>query len=320
MKRREFLAAAATVAGGAAPGAMANTGYPSKPVTLVVAFAPGGGTDALARALAVPLSAALKQPVVVDNKPGGSATIGSDFVARSAPDGHTLLITSGPHVTNPSLMERMPYDTLKAFTPVSLAAESPFVLCVKPDSPIRSLDDLVRLARQQTLSYGSSGAGTSDHLLTEMLSRLAGIRMTHVPYKGTGPAVRDLVGGHLDLMFANIPGVAALVRADKLRAIAVTTAKRSSLLPNVPTVQDLIGKPFDVSAWTGLLAPAGTPGTIVGRIHAEVRQALQAPSVQEAMATAGAETVGSTPAQFKTFIETEIPKWADIIKAANIKV
>lgn len=179
---------------------------------------------------------------------------------------------------------------------------------------------MVKLAKQKPLSYGSSGAGTNDHLLTEMVSRMTGIRMTHVPYKGTGPAVRDLVGGHLDLMFANIPGVATLISADKLRALAVTTAKRSSLLPKVATVQELLGKPFDVSAWTGVLAPAGTPPVIVTRLHAEIRTALQAPSVREAMAAAGAELVGSTPAQFKTFIETEIPKWRDIIRSANIKV
>lgn len=321
MKRREFLAATAAAMGtGAAPLALADPAYPSRPVTLVVAFAPGGGTDALARALAVPLSAGLKQPVIVDNKPGGSTTIGADFVARAPADGHTLLVTSAPHVSNPSLMERMPFDTVTAFAPISLAAESPFVLCVRPDSPIRSLDDMVKLAKQKPLSYGSSGAGTNDHLLTEMVSRMTGIRMTHVPYKGTGPAVRDLVGGHLDLMFANIPGVATLISADKLRALAVTTAKRSSLLPKVATVQELLGKPFDVSAWTGVLAPAGTPPVIVTRLHAEIRTALQAPSVREAMAAAGAELVGSTPAQFKTFIETEIPKWRDIIRSANIKV
>lgn len=287
---------------------------------MVVAFSPGGGTDTLARALGVPLSEALGQSVIVENKPGGSTVIGADYVAKSRPDGYTLLVTSAPHVSNPSLMENMPFDTVTAFAPICLAAQSPFVLVVKPDSPIHSLDDLVKQAKSKKLFFGSSGNGTNDHLSTELLSNIYGISMVHAPYKGTGPALLDLMGGHIDLMLANIVGAAPLVRAGKLRAIAVTTAKRSSSMPELPTLQELSGHPFDVSAWTGILAPAGTGKAIVGQLNAEIRNALKTPKVVEVMNTNGADIVSSTPEGFQKFIVDEIEKWAGIIKSANIKV
>lgn len=320
MNRRHFMQALSLAGASLAGFKVHASTYPAKPVSVVVAFSPGGGTDTLARALAVPLADLLGQPVIVENKPGGSTVIGADHVAKARPDGYTLLVTSAPHVSNPSLRNDMPFDTVSAFAPICLAAQSPFVLVVKPDSPIKSLDDLVALAKQKKLFFGSSGNGTNDHLSTELLSNIYGISMVHAPYKGTGPALLDLMGGHIDLMIANIVGAAPLARAGKLRAIAVTTAERSSLMPELPTIQELSGQPFDVSAWTGILAPAGTDKAIVDKLNREIRTALENPKVREVMQTNGADIVGSTPEGFQKFIVSEIDKWAAIIKSANIKV
>ena len=321
MERRKFLKTIA--AGSALAGigtASAAPAYPVRPVTLVVAFSTGGGTDTLARAIAVPLGEKLGQTVIVENKPGAGAVIGSDYVAKSRPDGYTLLVASAPHVTNPSLVEKMPFDTVKAFAPVCLAAQSPFVVVVRADSPVRSIDDLVAQAKKRSLTYGSSGNGTNDHLSTELLSKIYDISMVHVPYKGTGPALLDLMGGHIDVMFANIVGAAQMVRNGKLRAIAVTSAKRSSLMPDVPSIQEITGKPFDVTAWTGILAPAGTDPEIVTRLNRDIRAALQDPKVKETLAGAGADIVGNSPQEFQQFIVSDIAKWAAVIKAANIRI
>ncbi|HEY9280927.1 MAG TPA: tripartite tricarboxylate transporter substrate binding protein [Eoetvoesiella sp.] len=320
MDRRLFLQAMAVGSSLTAFRANAASTYPAKPITVVVAFSPGGGTDTLARALSVPLSATLKQTVIVENKPGAATVIGAEYVAKSKPDGYTLLVTSAPHVSNPSLMDKLPFDTVKDFAPVCLAAQSPFVLVVRADSPIKTLDDLVKRAKTEKLFYGSSGNGTNDHLSTELLSDIYGISMVHAPYKGTGPALLDLMGGHIDLMIGNIVGAAPLVRSGKLRAIAVTTAKRSSLMPELPTLQELSGKPFDVSAWTGILAPAGTDPAIVKRLNKDIRASLANEKVKEVMTTNGADIVGSTPEEFQQFIVSEIQKWGTIIKAAGIKV
>ena len=321
MDRRQFIgisiASGMSVAGSFAQGA---TPFPVKPVSLVVAFAPGGGTDALARALAVPLSQNLGQPVVVENKAGAGALIGSEFVSKAAADGYTLLATSAPHASNPSLISPMPFDTLRDFAPICLAAKSPFVLTVLPDSPIQNYDDLIKQAKLRKLTYGSSGNGTNDHFSGEMTGHLAGISMTHIPYKGTGPAVRDLLGGHLDLMFANIMSVASLVQAGKLRAIAVTTAQRSSLMPDLPTMQEIVKQPFDFSAWTGILAPARTNPEVISRLNSGIRAALATAAVQKTMTALGADIVADRPDEFEKFIEREIEKGAAIVKAAGIKL
>ena len=321
MDRRTFisgsLGAGAVLSGWPVLGA---TPYPVKPVSLVVAFAPGGGTDALARALAVPLSQNLGQPVVVENKAGAGALIGSEFVAKAMPDGYTLLATSAPHASNPSLISPMPFDTIKDFAPICLAAKSPFVLTVLPESPIQSYQDLITQAKLKKLTYGSSGNGTNDHFSGEMVSYLAGISMTHIPYKGTGPAVRDLLGGHLDLMFANIIAVASLVQAGKLRAIAVTTAERSSLMPELPTMQEIVKQPFDFSAWTGILAPARTAPEVIERLNSGIRAALATAAVQKTMSALGANIVADRPEQFAQFIQQEIEKGKAIVKSAGIKL
>ncbi len=321
MDRRKFigLTFSASVAVSSLP-VRGITPYPLKPISLVVAFAPGGGTDALSRALAVPLGQNLGQPVVVENKAGAGAIIGSEFVAKATPDGYTLLATSAPHASNPSLISPMPFDTLKDFSPICLAAKSPFVLTVLPESPIQSYQDLIQQAKVKKLTYGSSGNGTNDHFSGEMVSYLSGISMTHVPYKGTGPAVRDLLGGHLDLMFANIVSVASLVLAGKLRAIAVTTAERSGLMPELPTLQEIVKQPFDFSAWTGILAPARTDPAVIERLNSGIRAALATVAVQKTMAGLGADIVADRPEQFAEFIRREIEKGSAIVKAAGIKL
>lgn len=274
----------------------------------------------MARAMAVPLGKNLNESVVIENKPGASTIIGASYVAKSKPDGHTLLVTSAPHTNNPSLMSNIPFDTVNDFSPICLLAKSPFLLIVKEDSSIRSIEDFVDLAKKKKLSYGTSGNGTNDHLSTEMLSSIYQISLTHTPYKGTGQALLDLLGGHIDVMMCNIVGAAAALKGGKVRGIVVTTATRSSIFPAIPTVQEVTGKPFDVSAWTGILAPAGTRKEVIDQLSQEIRNSLKDPKVQEAMQTAGAELIGSSPEDFAAFINDEIKKSQAIVKEKNIKI
>lgn len=320
MQRRLFLQASAASGAGAFSAASHANKFPSKPITIVVAFSPGGGTDAMARAMAVPLGKNLNESVVIENKPGASTIIGASYVAKSKPDGHTLLVTSAPHTNNPSLMSNIPFDTVNDFSPICLLAKSPFLLIVKEDSSIRSIEDFVDLAKKKKLSYGTSGNGTNDHLSTEMLSSIYQISLTHTPYKGTGQALLDLLGGHIDVMMCNIVGAAAALKGGKVRGIVVTTATRSSIFPAIPTVQEVTGKPFDVSAWTGILAPAGTRKEVIDQLSQEIRNSLKDPKVQEAMQTAGAELIGSSPEDFAAFINDEIKKSQAIVKEKNIKI
>ena len=318
MKRRELMIA---MAGSTLYGAMparAASPYPTRQVKVIVPFTAGGGTDAVARALTTGLSESLGQSFYVENKPGASTVIGSEFVAKAAPDGYTLLIASVPHVTNPSLMKSLPFDTVKAFAPISLVVQSPFLMVVSPTSPMQSMADAIALARTKPLAFASTGSGTADHLSMELLCQLSGLKMTHVPYKGTGPALADVMGGHVDMMFANVVAAASLVKAGKLRALATSTARRSPSLPEVRTVSEMTGKPFDVSAWTGMLAPAGTDPVIVELLSNEVRKALQTSAARDALVTNGAEPVGTTPAQFQAFITREMQTWGEMISKAGI--
>ena len=320
MIRRRFIAAfAGTCATGIAPAsASAAPPYPSRQVRVVVPFTAGGGTDVVARAIAAGLSESLGQSFFVDNKPGASTLIGSEYVAKSAPDGYTLLVASVPHATNPWMMKRMPFDTLKAFVPISLAVQSPFIMVVSAASPIQSLADVLAVAKAKPLSFASTGSGTADHLSMELLALQSGVAMTHVPYKGTGPALTDVMAGHVELLFANVVAAAPLVKSGKLRALAASTAQRSSSLPDVRTVAEATGKPFDVSAWTGVLAPAGTDPAIVDSLSAQVRKALQTANTREALTSNGAEPVGSTPVEFQAFIAREMKTWGEIITKAGI--
>ena len=319
MKRRDTLlylsAAGLTVL---ANSSSAATPYPTKPLKIVVPFPPGGSTDMVARAFAPRLAEALGQSVVIDNKAGASTVIASDYVAKSAADGYTLLLTSVPLVTNPWLMKALPFETPQAFAPISLLVQSPFILVVQAASPIMSLNDLIMRAKNEKLTFASTGSGTADHLAMELFCLQAGISMVHVAYKGTGPALTDVMGGHVHLMFGNVVGAAPLIKSGKLRALATSTAQRSPLLPEVRTVAELSSKPFDVSAWTGLLAPAGTDPLVVTAISNELTKILKIPALRELLISNGTDPVGSTPADFQAFIVREMATWGKIIRSAAI--
>jgi tripartite-type tricarboxylate transporter receptor subunit TctC len=324
------LAAAAFAALAAAPLTAAAQAWPSKPVRIVVPFPPAGTTDILARALAPELQKAFGQPFVVENKPGAGGNIGAAEVAKAAPDGHTLLMgTVGTHAINPALYTKMPYDHVKDFVPITLVAGVPNVLVVNPGlaqrNGIASVADLARHARANPgkLTFASSGNGTSIHLSGELFKALTGTQMVHSPYKGSGPALIDLMGGNVDLMFDNLPSSMPHIRSGKLLALAVTSATRSSALPEVPTVAEAGGAAlasFEASSWFGLLAPAGTPMDIVNRIQQETAKALATAAMRERLQSQGAIPSGNTPAEFVRLIDAETRKWAPVVKASGAKV
>jgi tripartite-type tricarboxylate transporter receptor subunit TctC len=297
--------------------------YPSKPVRLVVPFPAGGTTDLLARAMAQKLSEALGQQFVVDNRPGAGGNIGSDIVAKSAPDGYTLLMgTVGTHAINVSLYAKMPYDAVKDFVPIVLVAGVPNVLVVHPALPVKTVADLIKLAKDQpgSINFASSGNGTSIHLSGELFKSLTGVQMAHVPYKGSAPALTDLIGGQVQIMFDNLPSALPQIKAGKLRAIAVTSTKRAPALPDLPTIAESGVPGFEASSWFGMLAPAGTPRGIVLRINAEVNKALQAGDMKEKLLAQGAEAVGNSPEFFVDYIRSETVKWAKVVKDSGAKV
>src|ERR1700686_270905 len=298
-------------------------GYPTRPIRLVVPFPAGGTTDILARAAAQKLSTSLGQPVVIDNRPGAGGNIGSDLVAKSAPDGNKLLIgTVGTHAINPSLYSKMPYDHVKDFTPVILVAGVPNVLEVTPSLPVNSVADLIKLAKEKPgeINFASSGSGTSIHLSGELFKTMAGVDMTHVPYKGSAPALTDLMGGQVQVMFDNLPSALPQIKSGRLRAIAVTSLKRAPVLPDIPTINESGLPGFEASSWFGVLAPAGTPVAIVARINTEVNKWLQSPDAREKLLGQGAEAAGGSPEQFANHIRAESEKWAKVVKASGAKV
>jgi tripartite-type tricarboxylate transporter receptor subunit TctC len=298
-------------------------GYPNRTIRLVVPFPAAGTTDILARAAAQKLTEAFGQSVVVDNRAGAAGNIGSDLVAKSAPDGYTLLMgTVGTHAINPSLYSKMPYDHVKDFVPVVLVAGVPNVLVVNPALPVNSVADLIKLAKDKPgqINFASSGSGTSIHLSGELFKTMAGVDITHVPYKGSSPALVDLIGGQVQIMFDNLPSALPQIKAGKLRAIAVTSLKRAPVLPDVPTISESGLPGFEASSWFGVLAPAGTPAPIVARINAEVNKWLQSADARERLLSQGAEAVGGSPEQFGNFIRAESEKWAKVVKASGAKV
>jgi tripartite-type tricarboxylate transporter receptor subunit TctC len=303
-------------------GAFAQS-YPNRPIRLVVPFPAAGTTDILARAAAQKLTESLGQAVVVDNRPGAGGNIGSDLVAKSAPDGYTLLMgTVGTHAINPSLYSKMPYDHVKDFVPVVLVAGVPNVLVVNPALPVNSVADLIKLAKDKpgTINFASSGSGTSIHLSGELFKTMAGVDMTHVPYKGSSPALTDLIGGQVQVMFDNLPSALPQIKGGKLRAIAVTSLKRAPALPDIPTISESGLPGFEASSWFGVLAPAGTPAPIVARINAEVNKWLQSADAREKLISQGAEAAGGSPEQFAAHIRAESDKWAKVVKASGAKV
>jgi tripartite-type tricarboxylate transporter receptor subunit TctC len=307
-----------------APAAWAQSAWPTKPVRIVVPFAPGGTTDLLAPEL----SRAFGQQFIIDNKPGAGGNVGAAEVARAPNDGYTFLMgTVGTHGINVSLYSKMPYDPVKDFAPVTLVAGVPNVLVMNPakaaEYKIETVPDLIRFAKANPgkLNMASSGNGTSIHLSGELFKTLTGTYMVHFPYRGSGPAVTDLLGGQMDLMFDNLPSSMPHIKAGKLKALAVTSAARSEALPEVPTIAEAGPvKGYEASSWFGLLAPAGTPADIVSRVQQETAKALANPAIKERLQSQGAIPSGNTPAEFARLIDSEIRKWAAVVKASGAKV
>ncbi len=306
----------------------AQTAWPTKPVRIVVPFAPGGTTDLLARAIAPDLSRAFGQPFIVDNRAGAGGNVGAEAVAKSPGDGYTLLMgTVGTHGINQSIYSRLPYDPVKDFVPITLVAGVPNVMVMNADKAkalgIQNVRDFIRYARANPgkLNMASSGNGTSIHLAGELFKSMSGTFMLHIPYRGSGPALLDMVSGNMDVMFDNLPSSMPQIKAGKLKAFAVTSAQRSAALPDVPTVEEAGGlKGFDATSWFGLLAPAGTPPDVVNRLQQEVAKALNTPAIKERLLAQGAIPSGNTPQEFARFIDSEIRKWAVVVKASGAKV
>jgi tripartite-type tricarboxylate transporter receptor subunit TctC len=297
--------------------------YPDKSVRMVVPFAAGAGSnDIMARLVAQKLSDALGQQFVVDNRPGASGIIGTDIVAKAPPDGYTVLMMSLTFTVNPSLFSKLPYDTVRDLIPVTMVASAPLMLVVHPSVPAKSVTEFIAYAKANPgkLNFGSGGPGTTPHLAGEMIKTMAGIQVTHIPYKGGAPALTDLVAGQIQFMCENIPGTLPFAKAGKLRALAVTDLKRSPLLPELPTLDEAGLKGYQIVGWNGLFVPAGTPQPIVNRLNAEVVKALALPDVKDRLATLGADAVGDTPQHFAVFIKAEIPKWAKVVKDAGLKI
>jgi tripartite-type tricarboxylate transporter receptor subunit TctC len=301
----------------------AEPGYPAKSVRMVVPFAAGAGSnDIMARLIAQKLTDSFGQQVVVDNRPGASGIIGCDIVAKAQADGYTVLMMSLTFTVLPSLFSKLPYDTVKDLTPVTLVASAPLMLVVNPSLPIKSVAEFIAYAKANPgkLNFGSGGAGATPHLAGEMLKSMAGLQVTHIPYKGGAPALADLIGGQIQFMLENIPGTLPFAKAGKLRALAVTDLKRSPLLPDLPTLDESGLKGYQIVGWNGLFVPAGTPHAVVNKLHTGVVAALALPDVKERLAVLGADGVGDSPQHFAAFIKADIAKWAKVVKDAGIKV
>ena len=324
MKPLCLLALSATLALAALlpPNAMAQA-YPAKPLRLIVPYAPGGATDIIARVAAVELSRTLGQPVTVDNRAGAGGNLGSEIAARSAPDGYTILMTaSSLHGITPFLYSKLPYDPNKDLAPVIVLAQFSNVLVVNPGVKANSVRELIALARAQpgTLAYASSGAGSSIHLSGAMFNHMLNLNIPHIPYKGSGPAVVDLIGGQVQMMFDNVPSSLPHIQSGKLRALATTGAKRSAALPELPTMIEAGVPGYESGAWFGLAVPAGTPKEIIDRLNAEGQKATRSPEFIKRMSDLGYEIVGGTPAQMADMIQDEIKRWGPIVKASGAKV
>ncbi len=295
--------------------------YPSKPIRIVVPYPPGGFNDTLARTLGRKFTEAWNQPVIVDNRPGGGTTIGTNLAARAPADGHTLLIVSLAFAVNPSLYTALPYDSSKDFTPVILAAATPNLLVVNPALPVKTVQELASLAKSRAggLNYASAGNGSSNHLCMELFRSMAGLNLVHVPYKGSVPAVTDLIGGQVDAMFDNVPNVIQHVKAGKLRALAVTSRERSMFLPDVPTVAESGFPSFDVSVWFGVAAPAGTPAPVLASLNAEINRILSLPDVERLFHDQGVEPRGGRAAEFGAFLRSQTSRWAKVVKDSGAK-
>ncbi len=301
--------------------APAQDTYPAKPVRVLVGLAPGGGTDIQTRLFAQKLTEGFNRPFVVENRPGAAGTVAYALLAKSPADGYTLLgLTSGFTIT-PSIYSKLPYDPVRDFAPISLVSQAPFLLVVHPSLPVKSVKDLLALARAKpgVLDCGSAGVGSSTHMAFELFKSLAGVKIAHIPYKGTAPALVDVMAGQVQMLFGNVLSTLMHVRSGRLRALAVTTANRSRVLPDLPTIAESGVPEYENSTWHGWLAPAGTPPAILNRLNAELVKAARAPDLVEKLAADGGEGVGSTPGEFARYIATEMARWRKVVKQAGIK-
>ena len=322
-----FVVCAAVVAlaaGAAAQVVSTGSGqaYPAKAIRFIVPQAPGGTSDIVARMVALKLSEAVRQPVIVDNRNGASGTIGSAIVAKAPADGYTLLLAYTVHTTAPALYASLPYDPVRSFATITILAAAPLVLVVPPKVPAITLAEFIRFAKTagRPLTFGSAANGSGGHLAGELFRMMSQAPVVHVPYKGTGPAMTELIGGQIDFMFAAIVPVQPHIKSGRLRAIAVSSTKRAVAAPDLPTVAESGLPGFEYVGWYGVLAPAGTPKAIIDRLHAEFVQIVQAPEMRERLLADGAEPVGNTPAQFETYLKAELARWPAIIKAAGTRI
>jgi tripartite-type tricarboxylate transporter receptor subunit TctC len=295
--------------------------YPDRPIRLIVPYPPGGGADVSARIISQHLAEALGKPVVAENKPGGAANIGTEMVARAAPDGYTLLLASLATAVNVSLFDKLPFNTVKDFEPVSIFVSVPLLVTVNPNVPANSIQELIALAKAKpgTLNYASGGMGTANHVAGELFKYMANVQITHVPYKGGGPAVSDLVAGHVQMYIGSILSAREFVNAGRLRALATTSAQRTSVAPDLATVAESGLPGYEVVAWYGVFAPAGTPRPIVDKLSAELAKILRLPEVRETLKANGTDGIGSTPEEAAQFFRKEVDKWSKVIKASGLK-
>ncbi len=295
--------------------------YPQRPVRTIVAYPPGGSTDIIARIIGQKLTERLGQTFIVDNRAGAAGMIGAEIVARATPDGHTLMVADSPFVVNPSVFAKVPYDPIRDFTPIALVGSSPLILVVPASSPAQSLADLIRLAKAQPgkMTIASAGTGASSHVVAELFKMRAGVNLTHVPYKGLGPALAEVTGGQVDSIFSSIPAALQLVRTGKLRALGICTKKRMAAVSEIPTIEEGGVPDFEAFIWYGYQGPAGMPNAVVDKLSREIARAAELPDVKERFAGMGLETMILMPDAFRPFIAKELRKWGDVVKAANIK-
>jgi tripartite-type tricarboxylate transporter receptor subunit TctC len=315
-----FIRVAVLAALGAGPALAQN--YPTKPIRILIAQAPGSATDVVSRVVGNRLSEGLGQPIVIEARPGAGGMVGTEAAARSAPDGYTLFMgNNSTHGSNPAVYPKLPYDAVNDFAPIAFVASVPYVLVVDPSLPVKNVQELIALAKSRSgkLNYASAGNGSTHHFCGELLKSMSGIDILHIPYKGSPPAITGLLGGEVSMMFANVADIGSQIKSGKVKALAVTTAKRASSLSDVPTMSEAGLPGFEIVSWFGLLAPAGTPAPIVVRLNAETVKVLERPDVKAALANQGLEVAPGTPAQFAAHIKSEIAKFTKIGKAAGIK-
>jgi len=300
--------------------ALAQT-FPSRAIRVIVPFPAGGTADSIARIVSQRTSENIGQPIVVENRAGANGIVGTEAVAKSTPDGYTLLMAPSGHAINNSLNANVPYDPVKDFQMLTLIGTVPMVAVVNNDFPVRSIRDLIDTAKAKpgSISYGSGGPGSSNHLAVELFSSMAGVKMLHIPYKGDTPGIADLLGGQIQMIFLNIPSALPLAKSGRVRAIGITSKTRSELLPDVPTIAETVPG-YEAGSWHGFFAPAGTPAPVVATLSTELRRAINTPQVRDKLKADGVNVVASTPEEFTAFVKTEIDKWAQIIRTANVKL